>query len=165
MEERGTDKQAGVKRSAVSLDAAGDIDRIADDRQLETVFATDVALHDVRGGAPAWRRVLRPDDYTASRRLGRELRTNGSRGVVYPSVREAGGQCVGAMVPKAVGLPRQAGVLRYRWNAVRIDRGFGGAFAECASGRRQLEAVGLGGDRILLGRVGLAGRDGRDIRR
>ena len=88
------------------------------------VGRVDGAFHDLRGVAAKWRAVLRPDDYTASQRCGRELKAAGSRGVVYPSVREAGGQCLGAFTPKAVGIPREASVLRYQWNGSRIDRVF-----------------------------------------
>lgn len=87
------------------------------------VGKVDERFHDLRHG-PAWRRALRPDDYGASQALGRRLRAAGSRGVVYPSVRLPGGQCIGAFSPRAVGCPRPAGVLRYHWNGGRIDRVF-----------------------------------------
>lgn len=87
------------------------------------VGSIDDRFHDLRRSGK-WRAALHPDDYTAGQLLGRKLREQGSRGVVYPSVRRAGGQCVGAFTPRAVGLPRQAGVLRYHWNGTRIDRVF-----------------------------------------
>jgi RES domain-containing protein len=87
------------------------------------VGSIDDRFHDLRRSGK-WRAALHPDDYTAGQLLGRNLRELGSRGVVYPSVRHAGGQCVGAFTPRAVGLPRQAGVLRYHWNGTRIDRVF-----------------------------------------
>jgi hypothetical protein len=84
----------------------------------------DASFHDLRGGAAAWAAVLQPGDYTASRALGRRLRASGSNGIVYPSVRRAGGQCVGAFRPKAVGLPIQARHLQYVWDGRRISRYF-----------------------------------------
>lgn len=51
--------------------------------------------------------VLDPDSYVASRALARALRAGGSNGVVYPSVREQGGRCVGAFWPDVVGIPLQ----------------------------------------------------------
>lgn len=67
---------------------------------------------------------LDPDDYGPSRALAARLRATGSNGIVYPSVRRAGGQCLGAFRPKAVGLPRQERHLQYHWNGGRIDRYF-----------------------------------------
>jgi hypothetical protein len=84
----------------------------------------DANFHDLRGGAPGWATYLDSDDYTASRALGRRLRTAGSNGVVYPSVRRTGGQCIGAFRPKAVGLPIQGRHLAYLWDGHRISRYF-----------------------------------------
>ena len=39
-------------------------------------------------------------------------------------VRHAGGECIGAFRPRAVGLPRQERHLKYRWNGDRVDRYF-----------------------------------------
>lgn len=84
----------------------------------------DAELHDLRSGAPAWAACLDPDDYTASRDLGRRLRASGSNGVVYPSARRHGGTCVGAFRPRAVGIPSQGRHLQYHWDGARIDRYF-----------------------------------------
>lgn len=83
----------------------------------------DASFHDLRGNA-AWAPVLDPQHYTAGRALGRRLRQIGSNGIVYPSVRRAGGQCVGAFRPKAVGLPIQARHLEYFWDGEGISRYF-----------------------------------------
>ena len=74
-------------------------------------------LHDLRRG---WAPMLDPDDYAAPRRLGRELRDAGSDGVVYPSVRHAGGQCVGVFWPDVVGACVQAQHLVYAWDGTRM---------------------------------------------
>jgi hypothetical protein len=84
----------------------------------------DASFHDLREGQAAWAAALQPDDYTASRALGRHLRATGSNGIVYPSVRRTGGQCVGAFRPKAVGPPIQARHLQYFWDGRRISRYF-----------------------------------------
>ena len=81
-------------------------------------------FHDIRGGDRRWTALLDPDSYVASRACGRELRARGSNGIVYPSVRRAGGQCVGAFRPKAVGLPIQGRHLQYHWDGSRISRYF-----------------------------------------
>lgn len=86
------------------------------------VGSVDDRFHDLRGGG--FRAALSPGDHAAGQALGRRLRAAGSRGVVYPSVREAGGQCVGAFTPRAVGVPKVATVLRYHWDGTRIDSVF-----------------------------------------
>lgn len=68
--------------------------------------------------------VLDPDSYDESRRFGAELRAAGANGVVYPSVRHAGGYCVAALRAKAVGIPVQGKHLRYHWNGSRVVRYF-----------------------------------------
>jgi RES domain len=84
----------------------------------------DASFHDLRGGSPAFAPCLDPDDYAASRALGRALRTAGSNGIVYPSVRRQGGQCLGGFRPKAVGRPIQGPHLAYFWDGRRISRYF-----------------------------------------
>lgn len=75
--------------------------------------------------APAQRAaVLDPGDYSASRAYGAAQRAAGANGIVYPSVRDAGGQCLAAFRPRAVGVPRQERHLQYRWNGERVDRWF-----------------------------------------
>jgi hypothetical protein len=103
---------------AATREAALDVDM----RVL--VGAVDERCHDLRGGEATFRSCLAPDDYGPSQALGDALRRVGSRGIVYPSVRDPGGQCLGAFTPQAVGLPEPASVLRYHWNGARIDRVF-----------------------------------------
>lgn len=74
-------------------------------------------LHDLRGGFPE---AHDPDDYAASRRLGRELRESGSNGVAYDSVRHAGGQCAGVFWPDCVAPFTQAAHYAYAWNGTRV---------------------------------------------
>jgi hypothetical protein len=69
-------------------------------------------------------KILAPDSYAHSRPFGASLRAAGSNGVVYPSVRDPGGQCVGAFRPRAVGIPVQARHLRYHWDGTRVVRYF-----------------------------------------
>jgi hypothetical protein len=70
------------------------------------------------------RAILSPDSYAASQAYARQLRAAGGNGVAYPSVRHAGGQCLGAFRPRAVGIPHQERHLKYRWNGERVDRYF-----------------------------------------
>lgn len=64
-------------------------------------------FHDLRGVTPRSRHggVLNADPavgYPAGQALAAELRTGGSRGVVYPSVRRKGGTCLAAFQPALV---------------------------------------------------------------
>lgn len=70
------------------------------------------------------RQILDPASYTVAQAWARALREAGANGVVYPSVRLTGGECIGAFRPHAVGLPRQERHLKYRWNGERVDRYF-----------------------------------------
>jgi RES domain len=73
-------------------------------------------LHDLRADAPAFRRFYDPDSYTASQQLGRELRAQGSEGVLYRSVRHAQGECVVAFRPQILRDVRVGGHFEYRWH-------------------------------------------------
>jgi RES domain len=85
----------------------------------------DGHLHDVASLPPRERaRLLDPDSYAASRSFAAPLRDAGSLGLVYPSVRDAGGQCAAAFRPKAVGIPTPTGHLKYHWDGTRVARYF-----------------------------------------
>lgn len=82
-------------------------------------YRTGIAgsLHDLRGG---WKAEHDAIDYTASQALARRLREDGSNGVVYDSVRDAGGECVGLFYPDLAAPCVQAQHLIYRWDGERI---------------------------------------------
>jgi hypothetical protein len=102
---------------------SADPPRMEDMRVLVGVAAAD--LEDVDAvPEPLRSQVLDPASYSASRPYARQLRDDGAMGVVYPSVRRAGGSCVGAFKPRSVGLPHQERHLKYRWDGVRVDRYF-----------------------------------------
>jgi hypothetical protein len=87
--------------------------------------AVDADFEDVAALlAPQRDSVLSPDAYAAARAYAAEIRAAGANGLAYPSVRHAGGQCIGAFRPRAVGIPRQERHLKYRWNGGRVDRYF-----------------------------------------
>jgi hypothetical protein len=83
----------------------------------------DATLHDLRGAEMrrAHADVYAPDSYVASQALARHLRALGSDGLVYDSVRHAGGECVAVFRPKRLANVRQGVHLRYRWNGAKID--------------------------------------------
>ena len=75
---------------------------------------------------PAAQRVsiLDAGSYAASQAYAKDIRAAGANGVAYPSVRHAGGLCIGAFRPRAAGIPHQERHLKYRWNGERVDRYF-----------------------------------------
>ncbi len=87
----------------------------------ELVLDVDAPLHDLRGGNPVFAPALDPDSYAQSQPLGRALRAGGSEGLVYPSRRDAQGQCVGLFYPDRATNPIQARHLDYHWDGARVD--------------------------------------------
>ena len=88
----------------------------------------DVAgrLHDLRGGgggggSAAHAVALDPDDYREAQALGLSLRAAAAEGIVYPSVRCAGGECAGMFFPDLAKNPVQGRHLDYHWNGERVD--------------------------------------------
>jgi len=79
--------------------------------------SVDGRLHDLRGGWPA---AHDPVDYSASQALARGLRNSGSNGIVFDSVRDAGGECVAAFYPDLVSPCVQTQHFIYRWDGERI---------------------------------------------
>ena len=86
----------------------------------ELVGTVDAELHDLR--ADGYALCLDPDDYAISQGLARQLRAGGSNGVVYPSVRQGGGQCIAAFHPDVVVIPAQGRHLSYYWDGTRVSR-------------------------------------------
>jgi hypothetical protein len=96
-------------------------DRIANDFRALT-GKISASFHDIRGGETSWQPYYKPDDWTASQKLGVDLRNKESNGILYNSVRHEGGECVAALWPDTVGIPKQAGHFKYHWNGARIDK-------------------------------------------
>lgn len=87
----------------------------------EIVLDVAGSLHDLRAGGSAFADVLDPDEYTAGNALGARLRAAGGDGIVYPSVRCEGGECVGLFHPDLAANPVQARHLDYHWDGARVD--------------------------------------------
>ncbi|MDB5522335.1 MAG: hypothetical protein JWM58_98 [Rhizobium sp.] len=87
----------------------------------EIVLAVDAWLHDLRGGDPAHAPAIDPVDYTESRVLGSMLSAAGSEGLVYPSLRNQGRECVALFYPDCAGNPVQGRHLDYHWDGRRVD--------------------------------------------
>ena len=78
-------------------------------------------LHDLRGDAH-FDRCLAPGSYVASQALAERLLQAGSLGVVYPSVRHAGGTCVACFRPAIVGNVRRRRTWRFTWSGSAVPR-------------------------------------------
>ena len=81
-------------------------------------------FHDLRR-ARGFGPCLAPDSYVASQALAESLLHAGSLGIVYPSVRRAGGTCVACFRPALVTNVRRSRTWRFSWAAAagpRIER-------------------------------------------
>lgn len=86
----------------------------------EIVLSVSADLHDLRGTEPA-NPALDPDSYVASQRLAAALKAGGADGMVYPSIRHPGGECVGLLYPDCASEPVQGRHLDYHWDGTRVD--------------------------------------------
>jgi len=73
-------------------------------------------LHDLRPHGAVSDAVHDPDSYAASQALGQQLRAAGSAGVLYRSVRQPRGQCVGLFDPRGAHACVHAAYLLYAWD-------------------------------------------------
>lgn len=64
--------------------------------------------------------LLAPDDWSAAQQFGRHAWKQGRYGIVYPSVRDAGGECVAILRPPALSPAWQGAHLIYEWDGARI---------------------------------------------
>jgi RES domain-containing protein len=79
---------------------------------------------DLRAASRADPRIVDPDDYSHAQSIGRQLRTAGSQGILYPSVRHPGGECLAALRTGIVKNCLHAAYLEYNWNGRSIDAVF-----------------------------------------
>ena len=87
----------------------------------EITLSVHANLHDFRGPTEQAHPALDPDSYQASRQLAKSLKDAGSDGVVYPSIRHPGGECVGLFYPDCASAPVQGRHLDYHWDGERVD--------------------------------------------
>jgi len=77
-------------------------------------FSAD--FHDLRSRPPSLRPVLDPDTYVESQALAERLLKTDSLGVIYPSVRHAGGTCIACFRPALVTNVRRGRTFRFTWD-------------------------------------------------
>lgn len=88
-----------------------------DMRSYMSEIKTD--LHDIRGQKKQLPDVY-ADEYSASQTLARSLRDKGSNGIVYDSVRQAGGECVAIFRANIPEPTTQGSHYCFRWDGERI---------------------------------------------
>ena len=86
------------------------------------VYAIDLDgnLHDLRGMKDAYPLAYDKDNYAAAQHLAKTLLQSRSNGIVYDSVRHAGGECAAVFRPPLLANPRQERHLCYVWDGTRI---------------------------------------------
>jgi hypothetical protein len=88
---------------------------------LKTYIAgIDKMMHDIRAGD--WAQFLdpNPSNYGLPQAFGVELRKAGSNGIVYPSVRHAKGECIGAFWPNVISMPVEGKRIALKWDGAAI---------------------------------------------
>lgn len=79
---------------------------------------------DLRKASRADPRIVDPQSYAWSQGIGRTLRNEGVPGILYPSVRHSGGECLAALRTRIVSNCLHAAYLEYNWNGREIDAVF-----------------------------------------
>jgi hypothetical protein len=94
----------------------------AQDLDFEVLKAPVKGAHffDLRGHQREYPDVYSPTDYSASQRLGADLRGRDADGIAYDSVRREGGECLAVFRPRCVGPARPVKQLLFRWNGAAI---------------------------------------------
>lgn len=87
----------------------------------EIVLSVHADLHDLRGAWEPQHPALDLDSYAASQDLAKALKAGGADGLVYPSVRHTGGECVALFYPDCASEPVQGRHLDYHWDGERVD--------------------------------------------
>ncbi|CAO1666572.1 RES domain-containing protein [Salinicola sp. NYA28a] len=87
----------------------------------QRVYLADLAgdLHDLRGASDA-AALLAPDDWQSGQAFGRKAWEARSDGIVYPSVRDPGGECAAVLRPPVMSATWQGRHLGYDWDGGRI---------------------------------------------
>lgn len=98
-------------------DAGMETEWISEVRQL--VGTIDAELIDLRG--PGFEDMLDPDSYQRSQEFASKQRAANANGIVYPSVRHVGGECVAVFFPDVVTPPVQGDHFRYYWNGRTVS--------------------------------------------
>jgi RES domain len=96
---------------------------VADARVQARLYRADfdAAFDDIRH-ARAYKLLLDPVSYQASQEFAAGVLRAGSNGVVYPSVRHAGGECIACFRPRLVRNVRAAAHYEFEWAGSPVPR-------------------------------------------
>lgn len=98
-------------------DSAMESGWISEVRQL--VGSIDAELIDIRG--PGFEILLDPGDYGPSQEFAAKQRAANANGIVYPSVRHPGGECIAVLFPDVITPPAQGDHFRYYWDGEAVS--------------------------------------------
>lgn len=85
----------------------------------ELIAKIDNQFHDIRG--EGYQDELNPDNYDKSHIFAKTLRSENSNGIIFPSVRKQGGECLAAFWPDVVSIPTQGSHWQYHWDGEKFD--------------------------------------------
>jgi hypothetical protein len=104
------------------LEATGDFNAVVEYTEMFASFAGEFV--DLRSADPPLQ-CLHPDQnigYPAGNALADIVRRKGLNGIIYPSVRHAGGTCIVALWPHVVQSVAQGDIYRLTWAGDRVPR-------------------------------------------
>lgn len=109
-----------VHRRTNELREVGHFDTRVQMRLYHADFAA--SFHDIRARSRRFADLYHPDSYARSQAWGRTLLESGSRGVLYRSVRNEGGECLACFRPPLVTNVQVAAHYEYRWEGTQVPR-------------------------------------------
>lgn len=96
--------------------ALAEINLFEDSVTYDAYHADFTALfHDIRDSLE-FSNCLLPDDYRPAQLLAESLLADGSNGIIFPSVRDAGGECIACFRPILVNNVRKRDTWRLTWD-------------------------------------------------
>ncbi len=86
------------------------------------VYIGEIAkpMHNVQ--ADGYEYLHDPENWTPGQAFGRSLKDKNSWGIVYNSVRDSGGECIAALRPPGITIPRPGPHLSYIWDGRAITQ-------------------------------------------
>ncbi len=85
----------------------------------EIVLSVSADLHDIRD--PEFSAWLHAENYAGAQGVAEPLHASGAHGIVYPSTRWPGGECVALFYPDLASNPVHGRVYDLHWNGTAID--------------------------------------------
>lgn len=88
----------------------------------QLVILADIVgcMDEIRNMQGRLQEVYSPTNYVASQALAAQLRSEGSNGIAYSSVRRTGGECVAVLRARMISNAREDRHITYRWDGLKI---------------------------------------------